>query len=1183
MPLPQAIKKRTFALNKRFDKCLAKLERLEAAERYDQYDAFREQELDVIYKEACGLVRDADEADAPYCNELLDTVQNIIDEAEGETGDMYLGHITRQTQDSDDGEDLVVVVDQGPRFGRADDPPQPHPRSNPFATFRPNLPELTTNPDDRFATTVYDARCEITSVRDITQRFGGHKEADSVIDLQLSADGTCLAVLGSIKKKNHYHHPWLACHYPDDTSSRFTDLMSFKNPARFEVGLAGVPTHMAMGETQPLILVGDKKRIKSFAWATADGVYYKKPLAQHTMDSTGFGGPILLLPNGKVLRAGQGKSAVWATSRIPNHRSRGRAIIGDDLEIDDEYDDERDENPYIESSSGSPPTSQITFANKPKLQPTIWKLLPSSPSIALCAERMHGNFIAMDLEYGGKTTARYKGHDSLVTHISTSVADSQVFLTSSDGDGYARLFDVRHPEPVLALKCGREGGGGHPVALAHPDGIPTAFTDSGSPQDFKVWDLRARACVYELGTLYEYESFGHSLAWDSGRNTLYSWRSVFEDSDSDYYESGGECDEPTSFSRIYRYAFKERPTYSMLPPDDPEADEAEYFEFPKEFSTIQGISPMLGSPVTVSATNHHATPKSRSKTNDRELATIYKNACALVRGADNNNAPYRADLLDTLQPIIDEAIVEDGVVDVGCLTLRAQDYRDEPIVIKDRRVIQTTAAAGNGDDPEDPKPHPRSNPYALFSFNPTSLTAKPTDRIAMPIYDARCEISSVRDQRGRHFERCETDQVVGMQISSGGSCLAVLGWVETKVLHPRNCRRTGKFTAPWISYHLPGDPKSKFTKLMQWPGGHRSQIGLAGVPCHIALDESQRLIFAADNDRIKSFEWAAANGSFHKYPVATHTLQSKQFSGPMATLPNGTLIRAGTGAAATWNLSQLKTHGPKGNQVIGKEIFIDDECEYDSDCDNMPDFEYSSGSGYTSKITFTDDRKLDPKVWRVLPHSSSTVLAVGRMERSCIAIDLEHGGKTIARYQGHSSYVSDVSVSIADPRVFLTSSGDGYARLFDVRRPKAVLQFEACRAGKECGAVALAHPDGIPTIFTASRYEDFTVWDLRSRVCVYELGADDHDNSSVCSFAWDSEHNSLYSLKSCFDENGGYSDDSDDEEGSSYSRIYRYSFKVKPRYAMLPSDDPKVDEEEYFEEEYDTEVPMDDSDEDYVD
>ncbi|KAG8725409.1 hypothetical protein FRC11_001831 [Ceratobasidium sp. 423] len=66
------------------------------------------------------------------------------------------------------------------------------------------------------------------------------------------------------------------------------------------------------------------------------------------------------------------------------------------------------------------------------------------------------------------------------------------------------------------------------------------------------------------------------------------------------------------------------------------------------------------------------------------------------------------------------------------------------------------------------------------------------------------------------------------------------------------------------------------------------------------------------------------------------------------------------------------------------------------------------------------------------------------------------------------------------------------------------------------------------------------------------------------------------------EEDGGYSDDSDDESPE-YNRIYRYSFKDRPRYAMLPADNPKVDEEEYYEEEYDTEAPMDDSDEDYVD
>ncbi|CAE6413154.1 unnamed protein product [Rhizoctonia solani] len=1110
MPLPQAIKKRTFALNKRFDKCMAKLERLEATERYDEHDALCEQELNAIYREACGLVRDADKADASYCDELLDTVQAIIDEAEGEAGDLYLGRMTPQSQGSDRGEDLVVVEDQRPQAGQVD-PPQPHPRSNPFVTFRSNLPELTATPADRFAMALYDARCEISSVRDVEQRFGGYKEADSVIDMQLSADGSCLAVLGSIKKKNNYHRSWLACHYPDDARSRFTDLMSFQNLGRFEVGLAGVPTHMAMSEPHRLILVGDNKRIKSFAWATADGVYYKKPLAKYTLNSTGFGGPILTLPNGMVLRAGQGKAAVWDTRRIPNHGSRGETIIGEDLEIDDEYDEERDENPYIETSFGSLPSSQVNFANKPKLQPNIWKLLPDSPSIALCTERMHNNCITMDLEHGGRTTARYKGHHSFVTHISTSGADSQVFLTSSDGDGYARLFDIRHPQPVLALKVSQGGGSGGPIALAHPDGIPSKST---------IQFLKQFSTIRSITHVREQPQ----------RSTTMPLPKAVQKQTTNLTKKFDKC--MKQLERLYatgRY---------------------------DEYLALR----------------------------EGELAMIYKDVCALVREADTKNTPYRADLLDAVQPIIDEVIFEDGVVDVGCLTLRSQDYRDEPIVIKDRRVIQNTTARapGNDDEPEDPKPHPRSSPFAFFSFNPPNLTATPADRFAMPIYDARCEISSVRDRKDRYGGRCETDCVVDMQISSGGSCLAVLGWVETKVLQPRHSRRTGKFTAPWISYHFPDNPKSKFTNLMRW--GHRSQVGLAGVPRHMTLDESQRLIFVADNDRIKSFEWATANGSLHKSPVAIHTLCSKGFHGPIATLPNGTLIRAGTGTAATWNLSQLKTHRSKGDQVIGKKIFIDDECEYDSDCDHIPDLEYSSGSVHTSKIAFANDRKLNPNVWRVLPHSSSTILAAGRMERNCIAIDLEHGGKTITRYQGHSGYVSDVSINTTDPRVFLTSCRDGYARLFDVRRPQAVLQFAACATGKECGAIALAHPDGIPTVFTASRYgEDFKVWDVRSRVCVYELGADGYYDSSVCSFAWDSGCNSLYSLRSFVDDGDGYSDDSDEDEGSSYSRIYRYSFKDKPRYAMLPTDDPKVDEEGYYEEEYDTEVPMDDSDEEYVD
>jgi hypothetical protein len=50
-----------------------------------------------------------------------------------------------------------------------------------------------------------------------------------------------------------------------------------------------------------------------------------------------------------------------------------------------------------------------------------------------------------------------------------------VFITACD-DGYARLYDVRHPLPVLTLDSGGENEGCSGVVLVHPDGIPTAYS-----------------------------------------------------------------------------------------------------------------------------------------------------------------------------------------------------------------------------------------------------------------------------------------------------------------------------------------------------------------------------------------------------------------------------------------------------------------------------------------------------------------------------------------------------------------------------------------------------------------------------------------------------------------------------------------------------------------------------------
>ncbi|KAG8692489.1 hypothetical protein FRC11_003580, partial [Ceratobasidium sp. 423] len=397
-----------------------------------------------------------------------------------------------------------------------------------------------------------------------------------------------------------------------------------------------------------------------------------------------------------------------------------------------------------------------------------------------------------------------------------------------------------------------------------------------------------------------------------------------------------------------------------------------------------------------------------------EFTAIYKDACALIREADTGNQPYLTDLLDAVQSIIDEDIEDEVVAQVGCLTLKPQDYQDGPIVVEDRRMRRNNTKRVPAPVNQQAKPHPRSSVFAHFGLDNPTLTATAANRSAIYVYDARCEITSVRDESDIDDERKKTDAVADMQVSAGGSCLAVLGWVETKGLHPRHHGREGKFPAPWISYHFPEVPSSKFTNLMF----DRFETGLAGIPSHMTLDERQRLIFAADDGRVKSFAWAAANGTYYKRPLATHTLDSAGFCGPMVNLSNGTLVRAGTGAAAAWDIKHLETHQPGENKIIGREIRIDSEYEYYGVDDDVPHFEYSSGSARTSVITFSDDRRMEPEVWVARPYSASTVLAAGNIEPNCIAIDLEHGGKTITRYQGYTSPVSDISVSAADPHVF---------------------------------------------------------------------------------------------------------------------------------------------------------------------
>ncbi|KAG8729168.1 hypothetical protein FRC12_021217 [Ceratobasidium sp. 428] len=410
-----------------------------------------------------------------------------------------------------------------------------------------------------------------------------------------------------------------------------------------------------------------------------------------------------------------------------------------------------------------------------------------------------------------------------------------------------------------------------------------------------------------------------------------------------------------------------------------------------------------------------------------------------------------------------------------------------------------------------------------------------------------------------------------MYLSQGNACLAVFG-------------ATGyKQRAPYLEYYLlEGSDASQ-----DFPESYSVEPGFAEVAVHAALDESRRLIFLGDSRRVKSFAWAAPNGEAYEEPHPTHTLASNRVHGPLAVLLNGTVLRAGKGEVAVWNIDSLNTHGESGEQIIGKE---DESIRENTWRDDPEEIEASSGSSPDSYIRFAGHPDWEIGRWKPLIQTPSTMLCqINRY--ACGTIDMERGGSIAARYLGHGGTLTDFAFSGGDPQVFATACSDGFARLFDIRTPLPVLTFDACQNIDSCDAVALAHPDGIPTLFSGTcKAHQIKVWDIRARTPVYELAT---GNNQVQALAWDPTRNHLYAATECgyLDRMGNHheyryvrkeagrapgndSDDEDDEylEGEqawpenawhtenyfSYMfdagdhRIYRYAFKEDPDISILP-------------------------------
>ncbi|OBZ70130.1 hypothetical protein A0H81_09812 [Grifola frondosa] len=492
---------------------------------------------------------------------------------------------------------------------------------------------------------------------------------------------------------------------------------------------------------------------------------------------------------------------------------------------------------------------------------------------------------------------------------------------------------------------------------------------------------------------------------------------------------------------------------------------------------------------------------------EENFIRILQRACDVVRGADASDTPDLKAIVEYAHELINEAIIY--AYNEGDLFFMPSYAHSEasPVVEDSLKIIFGPAlldsfkaflvgiAKRNPDSaliPREPipelespkpwitavKPHPNTTRLSRFR---EGVTASATDAmpLAQLIYQARCEVTDDRI--------CTPVKVA---VSSGSNCLAVIacgGWKNRDpVLH---------------YYTLDGDDTNEYLTE-----GCTMEPGLSEVAYQLALDESRKLMFMADSARIKSFSWDPKSAG---QPV--HTLRCDQYEGPIAVLPNGRIVRAGNGVAASWNISKLETHGPK-NKRIGSGKFSTDDIWRDHDNDEI---ELSTGSKPHATIKFASS-KFRPVVWHLHGPSGNMLCSESGRENnnySCSAVDLEHNGRIVTRYLGHGGDVQKFSTSEGDPNTFATAGSDGYARLFDVRHPLPVATFNPGRKDEFCVDVVSIHPDGIPTLFTAGQdSQQIKMWDVRARAAVYELAT---GNNAVNAMAWDSRHSTLYAATEC--------------------------------------------------------------------
>ena len=342
---------------------------------------------------------------------------------------------------------------------------RPHPTSSLCARFKEPIPEWEATESNDSATAVFQARCEI-----------GSGDIHNPVDMVLSSNGNMLALSSMGGWKNRTPFLWF---YRPNEPEEYNDFMKKRS---IKVDLMSGMDEMVLNDERNLMIVADYKRIKSYRYTpSTPSQKAGKAMRVHTLDSTDYTGPITILADGRLMRAGKGNVAVWELDALQTHGESGKDIIGTKI-AEDDMDTWRDDPENIEPSTGSAFSMKFKLeghkSNNEREKPPVinkWHPHPSASNVMLCGmeSKENNNYChAYDLQAEGKMTARYLGHGGCVNGFSSSPSgDPNMFLTWCM-DGHARLYDIRHPTPVMTIAGAKHLEPMPAAVLVHPDGIP---------------------------------------------------------------------------------------------------------------------------------------------------------------------------------------------------------------------------------------------------------------------------------------------------------------------------------------------------------------------------------------------------------------------------------------------------------------------------------------------------------------------------------------------------------------------------------------------------------------------------------------------------------------------------------------------------------------------------------------